>query len=162
MFLNLQYWAWKLQSQLCKLLTKVPKLKYWNKVPKYWASEIPTLPFGLETSCFSWFILVSHLRAIISCLSYFGWRLRILLIFLLDSLGLRWRSRQSKRLSPLSLWVSFSLQTHVKRVSQRSAECCGFSPGAPVSSHKESWQGWVRINLKFRPYHRIGPDTKPI
>jgi hypothetical protein len=22
-----------------------------------------------------------------------------------------------------------------------NAECCGFSPGVPVSSHRESWQG---------------------
>jgi hypothetical protein len=29
----------------------------------------------------------------------------------------------------------------VKRVSQRSAESRGFSPGAPVSSNRESWQG---------------------
>jgi hypothetical protein len=29
------------------------------------------------------------------------------------------------------------LNTHVKRVSQRSAESRGFSPGAPVSSHRE-------------------------
>jgi hypothetical protein len=29
----------------------------------------------------------------------------------------------------------------VKRVSQRSAESRGFSPGAPVSSHRESSQG---------------------
>jgi hypothetical protein len=28
--------------------------------------------------------------------------------------------------------------THVKRVSQRSAESRGFSPGTPVSSHRES------------------------
>ncbi len=27
--------------------------------------------------------------------------------------------------------------THVKRVSQRSAESRGFSPGTPVSSHRE-------------------------
>ncbi len=27
--------------------------------------------------------------------------------------------------------------THVKRVSQHSAESHGFSPGAPVSSHRE-------------------------
>ncbi len=27
--------------------------------------------------------------------------------------------------------------THVKRVSQHSAESRGFSPGAPVTSHKE-------------------------
>jgi hypothetical protein len=36
--------------------------------------------------------------------------------------------------SPLSLstlWVRFSLRTHVKRVSQRSAESLGFSPGTP-------------------------------
>ena len=30
---------------------------------------------------------------------------------------------------------------HVKSVSQRSAESRGFSPGSPVSSHRESWQG---------------------
>ena len=27
----------------------------------------------------------------------------------------------------------------VKRVSQRSAESRGFSPGSPVSSHRERW-----------------------
>ena len=42
------------------------------------------------------------------------------------------------RLSPLRSWVRFSLRTHVKGVSQRSAESRGFSPGAPVSSHRES------------------------
>jgi hypothetical protein len=56
---------------------------------------------------------------------------------------LRSRSRQSKGLSLLSSWVRFSLRTHVKRVSQRSAESRGFSPGAPVSSHRESWQGML-------------------
>jgi dsRNA-specific ribonuclease len=30
------------------------------------------------------------------------------------------------------------MRTHVKKVSQRSAESHGFSPGAPVSSHRES------------------------
>ena len=49
------------------------------------------------------------------------------------SLGLRWRSRQSKFVDSL-----FTLRTHVKRVSQRSAESRWFSPGAPVSSHGES------------------------
>ncbi len=34
-------------------------------------------------------------------------------------------------------WV-LSFPTHVKRVSQHSAESRGFSPGAPVSSHRES------------------------
>ena len=34
-------------------------------------------------------------------------------------------------------------RTHVKRVSQHSAESRGFSPGAPVSSHKEvDSMGW--------------------
>ncbi len=28
-----------------------------------------------------------------------------------------------------------------KSISQRSAEGRGFSPGTPVSSHRESWQG---------------------
>ena len=53
----------------------------------------------------------------------------------------RWRSRQSKHLSPLRSWVRFSLRTNVKIVSQRSAESHGFSPGAPVSLHTESGQG---------------------
>jgi hypothetical protein len=38
----------------------------------------------------------------------------------------------------LRSWVRFSLRTLVRRVSQRSAECRGFSPGAPVSSRRES------------------------
>jgi hypothetical protein len=38
----------------------------------------------------------------------------------------------------LRLLVRFLLRTHVKRVSQRSAESRGFSPGAPVSYHRES------------------------
>ena len=38
-----------------------------------------------------------------------------------------------------SEFVSSILATdHVKRVSQRSTESRGFSPGAPVSSHRES------------------------
>ena len=40
---------------------------------------------------------------------------------------------------PLRLWVRFSLRTHntyVKRVSQRSTESRGFTPGTPVSSHR--------------------------
>ena len=53
-------------------------------------------------------------------------------------LGPPWRNRQNNGLSPLSSWVRFSLRTHVKRVSQRSAESRGFSPGAPVSFHMES------------------------
>ena len=35
--------------------------------------------------------------------------------------------------------------THVKRVNQHSAESRGFSPGAPVSSHKIV-DRWIRIN----------------
>ena len=62
-------------------------------------------------------------------------------------LGLRWRSGQSARLSPLRLRVRFSERTFsmllepsallMWRVSQHSAESRGFSPGAPVSSHRE-------------------------
>ena len=48
---------------------------------------------------------------------------------------------QSARLSPLLTWVQFPLGTtynsYVKRVSQRSTESRGFSPGTPVSSHRE-------------------------
>ena len=54
---------------------------------------------------------------------------------------LRWRICQSARLSPLLTWVQFPCGTtydsYVKRVSQRSAESRGFSPGTPVSSHRE-------------------------
>ncbi len=55
--------------------------------------------------------------------------------------GLRWRICQSARLPPPLTWVQFPLGTtydsYVKRVSQRSAESRGFSPGTPVSSHRE-------------------------
>ena len=36
--------------------------------------------------------------------------------------------------------------THMKRVSQHSAENRGFSPGAPVSSHREVDRVGYRIN----------------
>ncbi len=38
------------------------------------------------------------------------------------------------------------LSTHVKRVSQHSAESRGFSPGAPVSSQGSCMTGWVRVS----------------
>ena len=47
---------------------------------------------------------------------------------------LRWRSLQSKRLSPLKSWVRFLL----RKYDQRSAESRGLSPVAPVSSNRES------------------------
>ena len=74
-------------------------------------------------------------------------------------LGLRWRSRQSKRLSPLRSWVRFSLRTHVKRVSQRSAESRGFSPGAPAGFLPQGkLTGWVNINTvkKVRQKKNVG------
>ena len=53
-----------------------------------------------------------------------------------DFWGLRWGNHQSARLSPLISWVQIQLGTtydsHVKRVSQRSAESRGFPPGTPV------------------------------
>ena len=51
------------------------------------------------------------------------------------TMGLWWRNRQGKRLSPLRSLVRISVRTrhiHVRRVSQRSAESRGFSPGTPV------------------------------
>jgi hypothetical protein len=36
--------------------------------------------------------------------------------------------------------------TYVKRVSQRSTESRGFSPGTPVSSHRECWQGGLGLS----------------
>jgi hypothetical protein len=61
------------------------------------------------------------------------------------AMGLWWHSRQRNRPSPLGLQVQVPLWTHawthVKRVCQRFAESRGFSPGAPISSHRESWHG---------------------
>ena len=57
--------------------------------------------------------------------------------------GLQWHSVQSACLvgSILSDNVLSVTQTqcstHVRRVSQHSAESCGFSPGTPISSHRE-------------------------
>ena len=61
----------------------------------------------------------------------------------LKNLHVWWRIKfcRSARLSPLLTLVQFPLGTtydsYVKRVSQRSAESRGFSPGTPVSSHRE-------------------------
>ena len=63
-------------------------------------------------------------------------------------MGLRGRSGQSARLIHLVVASSIlsenvfnvprtQCSTHVKRVSQHSTESRGFSPGAPVSSHRE-------------------------
>ena len=67
----------------------------------------------------------------------------------------QWRSRQSKRLSPLRSWVRFSPRTHVKSVCQRPAESRGFSRGAPnpPPPHRESWQGGQA--LKYRSENRL-------
>ena len=56
------------------------------------------------------------------------------------------KKRESPRKEPLEPEYSIECRdpnkilifTHVKRVSQRSGESRGFSPGAPVSSHRES------------------------
>jgi hypothetical protein len=54
-------------------------------------------------------------------------------------LGLRWRSRQSKRLSPLSSCVRFSLRTHVKRISAWVfSGGSGFLPRGKLT-------GWVKV-----------------
>jgi hypothetical protein len=49
--------------------------------------------------------------------------------------GLWCCSRRSKLCSQLSP------RTRLKRVYQRSTKSHGFYPGAPVSSHRVSWQG---------------------
>jgi hypothetical protein len=58
-----------------------------------------------------------------------------------SSQGLWWRNRLCARLSPPISWGSNPVGTtddsHVKGLSQRSAENRGFSPGTPVSSHGE-------------------------
>jgi hypothetical protein len=55
------------------------------------------------------------------------------------TMGLPWYSRQSKHLLPLRSY-RFGSRYGLKwtHVSQRSAESRGFSPAAPVSSHRES------------------------
>jgi hypothetical protein len=62
----------------------------------------------------------------------------------------RWRNRQRKRLSPLRSWVQFSsptLDIRAKRIRQRSStESRVFSPGTPVSSHRECWQGGLGLS----------------
>jgi hypothetical protein len=42
---------------------------------------------------------------------------------------------------------------HVKRVSQSSTESRVFSPGTPVSSHRECWQGGLGLAPNW-PFHR--------
>ena len=59
---------------------------------------------------------------------------------------LRWCSGQTTRLSPLRFRVrspvrwTWTQSSCEKSSSQLSAESRGFSPGAPVFSHRESWQ----------------------
>ena len=72
-------------------------------------------------------------------------------------MGLWWRNRQGKRLSPLRSWVQISVwtrYTHVRRVSLRSAKSRGFSPGTPVSSHLKCWHGLVEDQDRYsaNPY----------
>ena len=70
------------------------------------------------------------------------------------NVGLWWCNRQGKRLSPLRSWVWISVRTcciHARRVSQRSVQSRGFSPGTPVASHLKCWQGWLRIKIDTQP-----------
>ena len=60
-------------------------------------------------------------------------------------LRLRLRVRFSVRTFTVLLQPSRA-STHVKRISQHSAESRGFSPGAQVSSHKEVDRVGYRIN----------------
>ena len=55
----------------------------------------------------------------------------------------------------------------LKRVSQRFVESCGFSPGTPVSTPKESWQGslgfkkdWPSESFLIRPVQGFRPFTR--
>jgi hypothetical protein len=59
----------------------------------------------------------------------------IIVLNMMVNLGLRWRNLQ--RLSPLTSRVRFSLRTLGIYVSQPSTESSGFTPGTPVSSHRE-------------------------
>ncbi len=73
------------------------------------------------------------------------------------TLRLRWRSDHIARLSPLHEVAGSILSedifnvtqaqcsTHVRRVSQHSAESRGFSPSTPVPPTGKL-TGWVRIN----------------
>jgi hypothetical protein len=51
-----------------------------------------------------------------------------------QAIGLRWRSHQSKRLSPMRSWVRLSRCSCEKRQST----LCRKSRGTPVSFHRES------------------------
>ena len=59
--------------------------------------------------------------------------------------------------SAFHLWVVGSILyqdssnvSHVQRVSQRSAESRGFSPGTPVSSHREGWRVVYHVLAEIR------------
>jgi hypothetical protein len=67
----------------------------------------------------------------------------IIVLNMMVNLGLRWRNLQ--RLSPLTSRVRFSLRTLGIYVSQPSTESSGFTPGTPVSSHRECWQGGLGL-----------------
>ena len=82
-------------------------------------------------------------------LSMFVANLEILRFFSVGKSNARGLMHRSER-SPFTSEVAGSIlsenflnvtriqcSTHVKKVSQHSAESRGFSPGAPVSSHKE-------------------------
>ncbi len=68
--------------------------------------------------------------------------------------GLRWRSGESAHLSPLRWQVRFSVRTfsmlleptQVDRVSQHSAESCGFVSGYSGLLPQGSCQGGLGIN----------------
>ena len=74
------------------------------------------------------------IQSIVNELSY-------LIIYCLIAFGASVAHLSERAPSPLLTWVQFPLGTtydsYVKRVSQRSAESRGFSPGTPVSSHRE-------------------------
>jgi hypothetical protein len=84
-------------------------------------------------------------------------RVGLLVKLLFCGLGKVDGAGQNERLPPLRSWVRFSLRTldtYVKRVSQRSTETRGFSPCTPVSSHRECWQGGLGLTPNGPAFHR--------
>ncbi len=94
-------------------------------------------------------LLFSEGRAISLTHAKNRWLLVELLVSRDGRMGLQWRNARSVR-SPFTSEVAGSFlsenffnvartqcSTHVKRVSQHSAESRGFSPGTPVFSHRE-------------------------
>ena len=118
--------------------------------PKQILNEVSKVPFTHQCLLWSqWYRINLTQFWIWDC----AFEMNILTLFTLFSFG-----GAVVRASAFHLWVlssilaeDFTHHTHVKRVSQRSAESRGFSPGTPVSSHRESWLGGLGQSVTEKP-----------